>query len=414
MLRLFLFVFLSWSVAIAGPVASAEPEQVVLVYKLRALGVDEEIAVRVSDLLAKEIARLDAFRLTEPNKVKRAFDADPTLSLCAGDAECLLRAGKSIGADLVLTGVLARMAESFSLDVKLLDVAQGKVVRRLVQTWEGGDEQLIEIMRQVATRALRPEAFLGSLRVQVNQVDVKVFVDGDYVGRSPLPLQRLTPGQHAVKLSAEGFEDVERFVKVVFDRERLLQLEIVDASIREKVAAVRSDAGMAAGLRAGLMTDFSAVLGPSLMLHGAWRLPFWGRRLALDAQTGVFWSRREGQVDLDVMGARDVTGQFLAWSSLLGLALRPWPDAAVSPVLAMAAGPCVLWQQQEVEGFSSQSLRRLSYVLEVGLGAEVRLGPGTLGLQVGYRHAPLPVEENGGWQGRLGGMGVDFSYLLWW
>lgn len=52
----------------------------------------------------------------------------------------------------------------------------------------------------------------GFLRVRTSQTDVRVFVDGNFIGNAPVEFD-LPPGRHSIKISKPGFRDMLRNVE---------------------------------------------------------------------------------------------------------------------------------------------------------------------------------------------------------
>ncbi len=389
-------------------------EEPVLLWRLKSLGIDAEIAGRVSTLLAKEMDRIEGIELIGKERLEAAIDEKPGLGLCGGQTGCLVELGRAVGARRVVSGVLGRLGDAFSLDLKMVDVDQGAQAARIAQTWGGGDETLIEVMRQVATRALRPGDYLGRIALSVNVEQVKVYIDGDYVGRTRLsePLA-LAPGRHALKLVRDGYEDVERFVDVVFDRERLVAIHLKETSIHEMVATVRAHRWFSVGLKGGLVTNMDGFLAPQLDLELGLHLPWWSGRLALALQTGARGREFEGRADAGDTDQRRVDGGLLAWDLQLVLVVRPLPGYTFSPFVSAGGGLALVWQSLEPEGFEAQGFRSLVWVLQGGGGLEYRLGPGAVLLEVRYQHLRLDADSGtGGFHGLLGGLGVGLGYRL--
>ncbi|MBN2496184.1 MAG: PEGA domain-containing protein [Deltaproteobacteria bacterium] len=386
---------------LAAPLRAAEPVRVLL-WKLRSMGVDSEIAERIESLLGKEIARLPGFQRVELG----SGAAD-----CDGGAACLLELGRGADAKLVVSGVLGRLGDTFSLDAKVIDAADGRELRRIAQTWGGGDETLIDVMRQVACRLLSPKDYLGRLQLDINQPDVKVYIDGDYAGRSPLDALPLRPGRHALKLIREGYADVERFVDIAFDRSLAVRIELQSTDVHEVIESVKDPEWLVVGLDLGLVTNFDSLLAPRLRLDAGWMLPFWGRRLCVGLSTGLHGARMSSTAHGIEPADLDVDGELLAWTTQLGVTLRLLPDHPFSPYLGFDGGLSLVWQRLTPQGFSTQGFRSTAGVFRAAGGLEYRLGPGVVFLQASYQHLRLDGSR-GGFQGLLGGLDAGCGYRL--
>jgi hypothetical protein len=66
--------------------------------------------------------------------------------------------------------------------------------------------------RKASTPAPEPAAALATLTIDSDVRGASVFVDRQFVGNTPLRLDRLEPGTKQVKLSADGYEGIERSV----------------------------------------------------------------------------------------------------------------------------------------------------------------------------------------------------------
>lgn len=123
----------------------------VLFWRLKALGIEEETASRISAVLRGEIGRVPGFRLMPADRVTPVVSRHEDLSRCPGEAGCLSQLGMLTGAALVVSGVLGTLGDVCSLDIKLVDVATRQEIRRVAQTWSGEEKFLIEVMRQVVS-----------------------------------------------------------------------------------------------------------------------------------------------------------------------------------------------------------------------------------------------------------------------
>jgi len=399
-------------IAITG-VARAQDAKVVF-WRLKALGIEAETASRINDVLRNEIGRVPGFSLIEATRVTEVVSKHADLAGCQGEADCLSQMGMLTGATLVVSGVLGTLGDLFSLDIKLVDVATKQEIRRVAQNWSGEEKFLIEVMRQTATRLLKPEAYNGQLEVNVSAPGVEIFIDGDSMGRTPLkaPL-KLSPGRHALKLVCAGFKDYEQFVDVPFNRTVPLFVEMESSMLTGVVSAEKSEDLIGIGLKGGLITNLDAFLGPQAYLEVGLRLPFWGGRLGLTLETGAYGSVEERTVSDPAMGKVSVSAEVLVWPVQLNVMLRLTPDYPFSPYLGAGGGFFIVWQTLNSERWPEQSFRDGVFGFQAFGGMEYRLGPGVILLEGRYQYVRLDAPENqGGMEGLLGGLGVLLGYRV--
>jgi hypothetical protein len=396
-----------------GGAARAQDATVVF-WRLKALGIEAETASRINAVLRNEIGRVPGVSLIEARQVDAVVSKHADLAGCQGEADCLSQLGMLTGATLVISGVLGTLGDVFSLDIRLVDVATKQEIRRVAQTWSGEEKYLIEVMRQVATRLLKPEAYNGQLELNVAVEGVQVFIDGDLIGRTPLaePL-KLSPGRHALKLACAGFSDYERFVDIPFNRTVPLFVEMESSVLTGVVSAKESEDWLGVGLKGGLVTNLDAFLGPQVYLEVGLRLPFWGGRLGVMLETGTYGSVEESSVSDPALGRRKISADVLVWPVQLNVMMRLTPDYPFSPYLGAGGGFFLVWQTLDAEHLPEQGFRDGVFGFQVFGGMEYRLGPGVILMEGRYQYVRLPApEKEGGMEGLLGGLGVLLGYRI--
>lgn len=397
---------------LAGEASAQAPAEPLLFWRLRTLGVDEETSGRIEQVLRREIGRVPGVRLLEENLTRRVIQEQPELARCVGEPDCLVKLGRGVGAGKVVTGVLGTLGDVFSLDLRLFDVGAGLEVRRVSQTWGGPESTTIEAMRQIAARLLKPDSYRGNLELKTSLDRVKVYIDGDLVGTTPLPEPlRLSPGRHALKLERAGFRDFQQFVDVVFDRTVAVDVVMEGSGVSGVVSSERAEDVFSLGLKAGVISNLHATVGPKVTLEAGWRLPVWGGRLALLLESGAWalwesrtaWSESQGWIEVD--------GRALVWPVELSLLLRLLPDYPFSPYVGVGGAFYLVWQTLAPQGLPEQSFRDGVFGFQGFCGLEQRLGPGVLLLEVRFQWARLGLDpEQGGMSGQLGGLGALVGY----
>lgn len=399
---------------VCGASAAWGGDASVVFWRLKSLGIDEPTAAGISKVLAGEIDGLDGVSLVPDERLQAAVDGRPGLSSCQGARECLVEVGRAAGATGVISGVLGILGDVFSLDIKLVDVVSGMEIRRVAQTWSGESDSLIEVMRQVACRLLKPEAYKGWLDIRLRRQGVHVFVDGVAAGRTPLsePLH-VSPGRHALKLSAPGFRDYSHFIDVPFGQTVTLTVDMDSLSLSGVISAEKNEDLFNIGLKLGLISNTRTLSAPQLSLEFGLRLPIWGGRLAVLFESGAWGSDEERTAFSEVTGQTKVNATILVWPIQLNLLLRLLPDYPFSPFLTAGPGFALVWQKLSPEGLAQQSFRDAAFGFQVGCGLEYRLGPGLILAEARYLHVWIDgPQSEGGMSGLVGGLGALVGYRL--
>lgn len=204
---------------LVGWVSLASAAERMALFRLDSLGVPAQLVSRLEGLLRMEVSRLGATALPDPSAIERLLERHPELRGCTGADDCLAQIGRLLGVDAVVSGNVGGLADSFVVNLKLVDVRRAREVRRIQETMSGRADQLIEAVRVAAYRLVAPERLRGALNVQVTVTGADVYLDGRWLGKSPVPVQRGLPlGEYALRVSKAGYDDALQPVRVPFQK----------------------------------------------------------------------------------------------------------------------------------------------------------------------------------------------------
>jgi hypothetical protein len=202
-----LFALLLASTALAAPDVS------VAVLGLEPVDVPEPLAQQLTDALRQRAASTGGVRMVQGKdliEVKMVFGCDGELPAC------MAQAGKTLGAEKLLYGVVKKGASKTTVTValKLLDVKTAvveKFVNDTVQKRELAGSNVNGVAARWFGQLLEVEA-KPTLTVTSEPSGGSVTVDGQASGRTPLTLRDLLPGSHTVVVSMPGRQTVTRTV----------------------------------------------------------------------------------------------------------------------------------------------------------------------------------------------------------
>lgn len=202
-----------------GPEAALD--QKIAVWRFDALGIEPELVARLETLFRMELARLSKHPLPTRREIERAVTSEQ--QNCTGEERCLAAIGKKIGVDVVVTGTVGAMGSSYVLNIKAVEVASQKQIKRIESDpLRGSPDDLIEGVRVAAYRLLAPAQLHGSIQVQTDIVGAEVRLDDKVVGKTPLPnlglLSRQPLGKHKLVVEAPGYDPFEDVVDVHFQK----------------------------------------------------------------------------------------------------------------------------------------------------------------------------------------------------
>lgn len=229
----------------AQPASTTEPEAAldkkIAVWRFDALGIEPELVARLETLFRMELARLSKHALPGRRDIDRAVTADQ--QQCTGEPKCLAGIGKKLGVDVMVTGTVGAMGQSYVLDIKAVEVSTQKQIRRIESDpLRGSPDELIDGVRVAAYRLLAPEQLHGSVQVQSDIIGAEVRLDDKVVGKTPLPnvgvISRLPLGKHTVRVQAPGYDPYEDAITVNF--QKVSQVEVRLLASREVIGTGRT------------------------------------------------------------------------------------------------------------------------------------------------------------------------------
>lgn len=225
------------------PIAQAQPSgneaeqaitQKIAVWRFDALGIEPELVARLETLFRSELDRLAKQPLLTRREIERQVSAADRE--CTGEEKCLGVIGKKLGVDVILAGTVGAMGDAYVLDIKAIDTATQKQLTRIQSDpLRGSPDDLIEGVRVAAYRLLAPTQLHGSVQVQSDLVGASVSLDGKPFGKTPLAqlgvINKLSLGQHALRVEAPGYDAFEETVDIHFQKVSHVIVRLVPSTV---------------------------------------------------------------------------------------------------------------------------------------------------------------------------------------
>jgi hypothetical protein len=209
----------------AQPAPETGPEQAITqklaVWRFDALGIEAELVARLETLFRMELERLAKQPMPSRREIERAITGDQRE--CTGEEKCLGAIGKRLGVDVVVTGTVGALGDSYVLNIKAVETASAKQLQRIqTDPLRGSPDELIEGVRVAAYKLLAPDQLHGSIQIGTDLVGAEVQLDGKAIGKTPLPqlgvIARQPLGKHRLRVQAAGYAPFEEDVEVRFQK----------------------------------------------------------------------------------------------------------------------------------------------------------------------------------------------------
>ncbi len=219
-------------IAHAQPAADELLDKKIAVWRFDALGIDNEIVQRLETLFRMELDRLD--KVPQPSRRDIERSVTTAEQQCTGEEKCLTSIGKRLGVEFVVTGTVGSLGDNYVLNIKVVDVSTGKSQRIQSDPLRGSPDELIEGVRVAAYRLLAPQQIHGSLQIQSDLIGAEVTLDGNKLGKTPLPnggvITKLALGKHRLRVEAKTYDPFDSDVEVHFQKVSPVVVRLLQAT----------------------------------------------------------------------------------------------------------------------------------------------------------------------------------------
>ncbi len=205
-----------------APSRSGTLTEKIAIVRLEALGMAAEPVARLEALFRMEIERLAGHPLPTRRQVDKVIKSSRRLRRCGSKNSCLAAIGKRLGVDLVVTGHVAALGDSYTINIKVVEVTTGKQLGDAISSepLRGEPDQLIEAVRMAAYTMLAPAQVRGEIMILTDLVGAAVKLDDEQVATTPLrkPLTDLKPTTYQLRVESKGYLPFEEEVRVRFQK----------------------------------------------------------------------------------------------------------------------------------------------------------------------------------------------------
>lgn len=215
-----------------APVAPAQPANssgsslaTIAVMDFGGRNVASAEASTLADRFRNELTNTNKFSVMEREQMYMILKEQAFQQTGCVDQSCAVEAGQLIAVRKIITGTVAKVGGIYTVNVKQMDVATGKVDQNISEDCDCPIEKvLLETLHRIAWRiaGLKVEESKTSVEVQRGDAslfvkteppDASVYIDGRLMdGRTPVTLENLTPGRHKVmvkKTDMQADQDIE-------------------------------------------------------------------------------------------------------------------------------------------------------------------------------------------------------------
>ncbi len=222
------------------------------------------------------LVQTNTFDVVEREKMNDILKAqDFNMSDACNTAECAVQVGQLLGVESMIAGDVGVFGETYTIDLRMIDVGNGKIIQTLTRDYSGKRDGLLGIMQAMAKEladAVSKRSPVKRFELTVTATapkgvkSIDILIDGQNVGQNKAVVN-LAEGRHTVE-ARSGSPD-----HTVFSKEILLRSDQkVEAKIEYSEAhkkRMAAEAVQPAGVSKGPNKKLWYIVGGVAVLGGA-------------------------------------------------------------------------------------------------------------------------------------------------
>lgn len=184
-------------------------KQKLLVIDLVDKGAGPDATAAISQAIADQSIKSHVGETVTSAQLKVALDAAAAQALLGCDAEgCMVDVAKTVEAERVLGGSVAKVGDDYLITVILVNARDGTRLDMRQRKVPSNSDLYFYAAKQLSSLLLTGHAADPTVPVQIhaNQSDARILIDGKESGMAPTTV-RLDPGQHEIRVRKSGYAD---------------------------------------------------------------------------------------------------------------------------------------------------------------------------------------------------------------
>jgi len=203
----------------------------IAVMDFAAMGVDKALATNLTDVLTVELKQFKGFQVISRQEIGTMLNFEAVKQGAGCDEEgCFAEIGNALGVNILVTGTIGKVEETYLINLKLIDIRNARIVGREQEDFTGPADGLLPAVRFCLRRVLNaPYEGEGFLKVSASEEKTAVKLNGEDLGQTPklkMP-PSLQSGKYRLEAEKKNFYPLSQDVYVEPARQTPVQLQLV-------------------------------------------------------------------------------------------------------------------------------------------------------------------------------------------
>ncbi len=203
-------------------ISSLFAKKFVAVLEMDPIGLSEQEGRILTQRLTSEIINADVYFVVERTNLEKILEEQKFQHSGCTDSECAVEIGQLVNANYIVIGTASKFGSTYTIDVRMIDVAMGNAISTAVYNHKGELDDLVTDGIVSVARELCGLDFKFKekkkktgvvLKINSEPQGADVFIGADKYNQTPLTLTDFPTGKHSIRLELDGYANYDKIIK---------------------------------------------------------------------------------------------------------------------------------------------------------------------------------------------------------
>ncbi len=208
-------------VALFGSISLGQEKQTIAILDFDGLGISQHEAQLLTNRLRTLLVQTDAYNVIERGQMEQILNEQNFQMAGCTSQECAVEVGQLLGAQVIMTGSIGKIGQTFTVDLRIINVETSEILRTASYDIRGEidlmlTEGMVEVARRISGESqLGAGPRYGTLNIYSEPSGALVYINDEERGSTPFAATQLAAQQqHTVRIEKQGFQPVTRTIKI--------------------------------------------------------------------------------------------------------------------------------------------------------------------------------------------------------
>ena len=202
-------------------ISSLFAKKFVAVLEMDPIGLTEQEGRILTQRLTSEIINANVYSVVERTNLEKILDEQKFQHSGCTDSECAVEIGQLVNAHYIVIGSASKFGLTYTIDVRMIDVAIGSAISTAVFNHKGEldgliTEGIVSVARQLCGLEYKfpKELDTGTIDIKSDPEGADIIIDNVYYNKTPLVLNDFPLGKYNVTIKLEGYKEIIQSIKI--------------------------------------------------------------------------------------------------------------------------------------------------------------------------------------------------------